>query len=183
MVELAALAPARSEHHLIGRLQVFLVTDLAGVSIIAVCFPDDGEFELGGKLEERVTHLPHLLRLVKPSLHLGRIGLHLGLEVIIYHLVLLVGVGRRAVEAFLHDGEAVEHLGRDVQREHGHQDDIHQVNHLLARRDRFFLYCHVCNVLFLRYQSKVTITKTGVTGAAYSALPFILAVIASIMRA
>ena len=31
---------------------------------------------------------------------------------------------------------------RSIQRQHSHQDDIHQVNHLLARRNRSFLDCH-----------------------------------------
>jgi queuine tRNA-ribosyltransferase len=30
-----------------------------------------------------------------------------------------------------------------VCRKHSHQDDIHQVDHLLARRYRSFLYCHL----------------------------------------
>ena len=36
-------------------------------------------------------------------------------------------------------------IRRSIQRQHSHQDDIHQVNHLLARRNRSFLDCHGYN--------------------------------------
>ena len=43
-------------------------------------------------------------------------------------------------------------IRRSIQRQHSHQDDIHQVNHLLARRNRSFLDCHgynFCLILFI----------------------------------
>ena len=84
----------------------------------------------------------HLLRLVVPQLHLLRILLHLHGKIVVDSQVLVGGIHRGTLQAFLHNREAVEHLVGYIQRKHGHQDDIHQINHLLARGYWSFLYCH-----------------------------------------
>ena len=76
----------------------------------------------------------------------------------VYRQVLLRRVASSTVQTFLHNRESVEHLVRYVKCQHCHQDDVHQIDHLLARRNGSFLYCH-------------------------SRYTFILAVIASIIRA
>jgi hypothetical protein len=142
LVESLAASPSGCEHDLGGRFKVLLVDDVGHVGFLSVGLAYDGQFQLACEIVERVAHPLDLLRLVEPRFHLRGVGLHLRFKVVIYHPVLLCGAGCGAVEAFLYDGEAVEHLRRDVQREHCHEDDIHQVDHLLARGYRSFLYCH-----------------------------------------
>ena len=132
IIEGLALAGARGEHHTGGGFEVFLVDDVVHIALGAVGFTHDFLFQLLCKVEERVAHAFHGSGLFKPSPHLLRIGLHLCLEIAIQRLVLCRRVAGGAVQAFFHDGEALKHLGRDVERKHGHQDDIHQVDHLLA---------------------------------------------------
>ncbi len=141
-LQFLATSTSRSEHNLIGSLQVFLVLQAVGIAIFAVGLFGNGRFQLSGEAVELLAHLLHQHGLVVPFLHLLRIGRHLLFKVVVDDLILLRGVLRSAVEAFLHDGKAVEHLVGDVQCQHSHQHDIHQVDHLLAWRDRSFSDCH-----------------------------------------
>ena len=130
--EFLASTTAGRQHHLVSSLQVFLVAQCSGVAITAVSLLGNGHFQLLSQGIELIAHLLHLLRSVVPLLDLLRILLHLLRKVIIYRLVHLRGVLGGALQTLLHNGEAIEHLVRDVQRQHSHQYDVHQVNHLLA---------------------------------------------------
>ena len=109
-IELTATATARSKHHLIGCLKVVLGLDILHVGVITVGMAHDSQLEFVGKTIERVAHELHRLCLVIPHLDLGGIGLQLLGETVVYHLVLLGGVGRGATNALFHDGKAIEHL-------------------------------------------------------------------------
>ena len=121
-----------SQHHLGSSFQVFLVTDISHVTIVTVGFADNSQFQFVGKVIELVAHLLHLLRLIIPLLHLLGILLHLHGKVVVDGQILLRGIDGGTFQTFLHQREAVEHLVRDVQRQHSHQYDVHQVNHLLT---------------------------------------------------
>ena len=143
VVKLLATTTAWRQHHLIGSLQVFLVAQVARIAILAISLYGDSFLQFLGQFVELVTHLLDLLRLVVPLLNLLRVLLHLFGKVVVYSLVLLGSVHRGALQALLNNREAVEHLVRDVQCQHRHQYDVHQVDHLLARRNRSFLDCHI----------------------------------------
>ena len=92
------------------RLKVVLVLYVVDVAVLAVRLNDYLLLEALREVVERIAHALHRRGLLKPLLHLLRVGLHLLREVAIEHLVLLGRVCSGAVEAFLHDGESVEHL-------------------------------------------------------------------------
>ena len=142
VVELLATTAAGREHHLIGCLEVFFVTDILHVTIAAIGFLHNGQLQLVSQIVELVAQSLHFLRLIIPLLDLLRVLLHLHGEVVVYGLILPTGVLRGALQTLLNNGEAIEHLGRDVQCQHSHQHDIHQVDHLLARRNGSFLDSH-----------------------------------------
>ena len=142
IVECLSLSCSGCQHHLRGSLQVFFVLYVFQVAVGSVGFVHNLFLELLGEVEERVAHLLHQRSLFEPLLHLSGILLHLGFKVTVDGRVLLRGVCRGAVQAFFHQREALEHLGGHVERQHCHEDDVHQVDHLLAWRYRSFLYCH-----------------------------------------
>ena len=82
---------------------------------------------------DAVGDAAHLGGLVEPPLAL--VGVLRGecLEGIEDGGVALLYVGVCALEAFLHLSEAVEHVARHVEGQHGGEDDIHEVYHLLSR--------------------------------------------------
>ena len=77
IVELAALACQRREHHGAGSVDVVGIVDIVKVSLRPVGFLDDGHLQGFGKVVERVAHLAHLRGLLKPLAHLLGIGGHL----------------------------------------------------------------------------------------------------------
>ena len=131
-IEFLSLARPRCKHHDAGSLQIFLVLDVAHVAILAVSLLHDSNLQFLGKVIERIAHVLYLLSLFKPFPYLGRVLLHLVGEVAIDCIVLCGRVGCGSIQTVFHNRESVEHLRRDVQRKHCHQDDVHQVNHLLA---------------------------------------------------
>ena len=80
--ELLAATTAGGQHHLVGSLQVFLVTKIAWVAMFAISLYGDGYFQFFGQLVELVAHLLDLLRLLVPLLNLLRVLLHLFGEVV-----------------------------------------------------------------------------------------------------
>ena len=141
--ELASLSRARAQHDDACGFEVVFVLDVKRIALRSVGLTDDERLQLLGVVEERVAHSPHRGGTLKPHARLGRILAHDLLQLAIDGLVLLRGVARRPVQALLHNGESVEHLGGDVQRKHGHEDDIHEVDHLLAGRYLDFLDSHI----------------------------------------
>ena len=131
-IEFLSLARTRCKHHDAGSLQVFLVLDVAHIAILTVSLLYDSNLQFLGKVIERIAHVLHLLSLLEPFPHLGRVLLHLVGKVAIDCIVLCGRVGCGSIQTVFHNRESVEHLRRDVQRKHSHQDDVHQVNHLLA---------------------------------------------------
>ena len=142
IVELAATATLGCQHHLGTGLQVLAITDIVDIALLAITLLHDSHLEVLGQLIERIAHATHMLCLVVPLLHLGRIGLHLRLQTSIDALVGGCGIGRGAVEAFLHQREAIEYIAGDIERQHGHQHQIHEVDHLLAGGNAFFSDWH-----------------------------------------
>ena len=131
-IEFLSLARTRCKHHDAGSLKVFLVLDIAHVAILAVSLLHNSNLQFLSKVIERIAHVLYLLSLFKPFPYLGRVLLHLVGKVAIDCIVLCGRVGCGSIQTVFHNRESVEHLRRDVQRKHCHQDDIHQVNHLLA---------------------------------------------------
>ena len=143
IIQLLASSTIGRKHHLIGSLEVFFVADVLYVAIRAISLLHNSQLQLISQIIEVVAHLLHLLRFVVPLFHLLGVLLHLYGKVVVDDLILQTGILRSTLQALLHNGEAVEHLSRDVQCQHRHQDDVHQVNHLLARRNGSFLDCHI----------------------------------------
>ena len=112
------------------------------VAILAVGFLNNSQFQLVKEVVEIVAQLLHLLRLVVPLTDLLRVLLHLGGKVVVDSLILLNGRLRGALQALFHNREAVEHLRRDVQCQHSHQNNVHQIDHLLTGRNGSLLNCH-----------------------------------------
>ena len=131
------------QHDGVRGVEVVLVLQGLGVAVLAVGLAGDGPFQQVGIGAEGVGGRLYATGLFKPGSYLRRIGLHLLLEVFVYGQVLLLGVRGAAFQAVAHHGEALEHVGRDVERQHGRQHDVHEVDHALARRDRVFLYSHI----------------------------------------
>ena len=77
-----------------------------------------------GRVPVLVASLDALLLRTMPRLFKARIE----------GTVFLGRIGGGAVDALLDDGETVEHLGGDIECQHGHEDDIHQIDHLLTGR-------------------------------------------------
>ena len=142
IVQLVTTTTTGRKHHLIGCLEVFLVADILHITIAAIGLLYDGQLQLVSQIIELVAQSLHFLRLIIPLLDLLRILLHLRGEIVVYSLVLPTGILRGTLQTLLDNREAVEHLGRDVQCQHSHQHDIHQVDHLLAGRNGSFLDSH-----------------------------------------
>ena len=142
IIEHVSLPSHGRQHDVAGGFQILLVLQVVGRAVAAVSLAGDGPFQAVGQVIERIGHGAHLHGTVKPRLHLGRVAFELLGQVGIDGSVLFHRVPRRAAQAFAHQREAFEHVTRHVEREHGHQQDVHQVDHLLTRRDGSFLYSH-----------------------------------------
>ena len=142
VVEFLALTRAWSEHHMACCFEVILALNIVDIAVLAVSLAHNLHLQRLREVVERVAHALHSRSFLEPLLHLLRVLLHLLGEVAVEHLVLLRGVGSGTVQTLLHDREAVEHFRRNVQGKHRHQHHIHEVDHLLAWGDMFFLYCH-----------------------------------------
>ena len=171
--KLLATTTTGREHHLIGGLEVFLVAKITRVAIFAISLAGNGQLQLVGQVVERIAHLFYLLRLVIPLFHLLRVLLHLYGKVVIYGQILLGSIEGSALQTLLDNREAVEHLVRDVQRQHRHQYHVHQIDHLLTGRNRSFLNCHN---FFLYYRANNAYRT-------YRTYTLIFTCMASIMRA
>ena len=142
IIEFLSLTISWREHHVVGRFLIFLIADVTYIAVFAISLYYDSLLQTGSKVVERIAHLADLLSLVIPFLRLLRIGFHLLLEGLVDSKILLRRVAGCTIQAFLHNRESVEHLIRDIQCQHSHQDDIHQIDHLLAWRNWSFLDCH-----------------------------------------
>ena len=142
VIERLSLACSRREHHLVCRLEVFLVFYVLHISVLAVSLAHYSLLQLLRKVVQRVAHLLHGSSLLEPLSHLLGVFLHLLLEAVVHGCVLLAGVCGGSVETFLNEREPLQHFRGDVERKHCHEDDVHEVDHLLARRYWSFLYCH-----------------------------------------
>ena len=127
---------------MIGSFEVIYSIDMIDIGILAISFFGNSDLERLCKIIERVTHLSDANRLVIPFLHLGWIGFHLLVESRIYILILFLRILCGFHETIIHDAEAIKHLAGDIHRQHCHQDNVHQVDHLLAWGNCSFLYCH-----------------------------------------
>ena len=116
IVEFLTATTTWSQHHLIGCLHIFLVTNILHIAVLAVGLDDDGFFQVANQIVERVTHLLHQLGLIIPLLRLLRVCLHLHGKLIIERKILQCRVLGGAVQTLLDNGEAVEHLVGDIQR-------------------------------------------------------------------
>ena len=139
----------RRKHNAAGSLQVLLVSKGVGLSFRSVGFSGDGPFHFFGEVVESIRHLAHAECFVVPGLNLLGVELHLSGEVVVYVAVFLVGVGCGALQAVAYEAETFEHVGGDIQCEHGQEEDIHQVDHLLTWGNRSFFDSagHYNNVL------------------------------------
>ena len=138
--QFAAATTVGGQHDAAGSLQVLLIAYVVDVAVLAVALADDGHLQFLGQVIQRVAHLADILGPVVPLLHLGGVGLHLLVEVLIDTLVGLHGILRSLFDAVGHDGETLQHIAADVEGQHGHQHDVHQIDHLLTRRYSFLFY-------------------------------------------
>ena len=143
----AALAHG-SQHDAPCSVEIFLVFQSIGRSLFAIGLACDVPTQLFRQVIERVGHVFHAHGLIIPGLHLGGVGCQLLGKILIDGFVFLRGVGRGAVQTVAHDVEAFQHFVRHVERQHGQEDDVHQVDHLLAWRNRTFFYCHCYSLFF-----------------------------------
>ncbi len=149
VVELLALAGQRRKHHGARSVDIVSIVYILQVAFRPIGFFYDGDLQGFGKVVQRVAHIAHVLRLLIPLPHLLRIAEHLVSEVGHDVIVHLGGVGSGAVQALLHHGKALKHLCRHIERQHSQEDDVHQVDHLLARGDRSFFDCHYSLTLLI----------------------------------
>ena len=115
---------------------------MQGISLLTVSLTDNGDFQRLCVVVERIAHLPDRRCHHEPLLYLLRILAHHLVQLAEDGLVLLGRIPRRAVQTLFYNREAIEHLGRDVQCQHGHEDDIHKIDHLLARGNLSLLNSH-----------------------------------------
>ena len=123
-------------------VKVFLVLDVARIALFAVRFSGNRPFVSFSHGTKAVGSSLHGQCTVVPRAHFGRVGFELCCKILVDGLILLLCVGDGAVEAVAHQDKALENVLRDVERQHRHQYHVHEVDHLLARRHRFFLGCH-----------------------------------------
>ena len=113
------------------------------VGIAAIGLAGDGEAQLSHVVVERICLLLHAHGFVVPRAHLCGVAFELVGKVGIEGLVLLDGVIGRAQQAPSNKVESLQNLIGNIERQHCQKDDVHQVDHLLTRRDRSFLYGHI----------------------------------------
>ena len=147
-----SFALTRRKHHLACSFEVFFVSNILYVSILSVSLTNNSQFQFLCKVVDRVAHALNLCGFVEPCFNLFRIMLHLFLEVTIHGKILFRRVGSCPVKTLAYDREAIEHFCGNVQRKHSHKNHIHEVNHLLARAYRSFLYSHFLNFLLLTFR-------------------------------
>ena len=153
IIELLAFSREGSEHDGAGSVDIVGVVDIVDVAVRAVSLFDDGHLQRLGKVVEGVAHVLHLCGSLKPLAHLLGVRRHLVFETAIDFLVGLRRVAGGAVQALLHDSKAMEHFRRHVKGQHRQKNDIHEVDHLLTRRDRSFLDSHLFVIVYRRPRS------------------------------
>ena len=117
-----------------GGFEVVLAFDVVDVAVFSVGFPHDTLFQGRDVVIERVGVLVHGCCLVIPLTRFLGVVVVVGGELGVERLVLHGDILGRAHETFLDLAETVEHVRRHVQGQHGSQDDIHEVYHLLSGR-------------------------------------------------
>ena len=143
LLEEFALSAHGRQHNVASRFEVLLVDEFIGVGIAAIGLAGDGEAQLSHVVVERICLLLHAHGFVVPRAHLCGVAFELVGKVGIEGLVLLDGVIGRAQQAPSNKVESLQNLIGNIERQHSQKDDVHQVDHLLTRRDRSFLYGHI----------------------------------------
>ena len=140
LVELLTATLVGCQHHTACSLQVLLILDVVYIAFLAVALLHDCHLQFLGQVIQRVAHLTHIFRLVIPLLHLRRVGLHLLLEVLVDTFVGLDGILCGQLYTVGNNGKSLQYVTADVEGQHGHQHDVHQIDHLLTWRYLLFLY-------------------------------------------
>ena len=141
-VEEASAKSGGVEHHYSRSFEVVFVLNVFRVAVCTIGFSGDGPFEFVDVAAKTVGRSLHRLRFVPPRLHLDGILAILCLQVVEQIFIFLFRRGDGAVEAVANQRETFEHVRRNVESKHCHQHDVHEVNHLLPRRNRSFLNGH-----------------------------------------
>ena len=111
LLQLTAFAHTRCEHDMGGSFEVVTSFYVIDVCIAAISFTHNLPLQVLSKRVERVGHLANLLSFLIPLACLLRILLHGILQLLVNRLVLCGRVCFGAIQTFVHELEAFEHIG------------------------------------------------------------------------
>ncbi len=124
----------RIKHHNSRRLQIVAVDHIVRIPIFTISLARNLGFQAVNDKENALRLKTHFRCLVEPRATLFRVlhgkSFQLGIDGIVAFRHGLVGSGQAVVNL----RESVEHITRHIQCKHGSQNDVHQIDHLLARR-------------------------------------------------
>ena len=133
--EFFTLSRTRRKHNIRSGLQIILMYNIIDIAILSVCLTHNTQFQLIEIFIERLRTVFHFCRLTIPSSGLFGIGLIKCRKFIIQSLILYRRILCRPHQSLIYLLKPVQHIGRYVQCQHGCEDDIHQVYHLLPGRE------------------------------------------------
>ena len=114
------------------RLKILLSAHISDISIFAVGLTNNVPFQKLRKIVKRIRNTLDHLCLVIPLASLLRIELHRLIQSSINGIILRSGVFGRTRQTLNNKHNTIENVRTDIEGEHSHQDDIHEVYHLLA---------------------------------------------------
>ncbi len=143
IIQLLAARFQWRKHHLRCSLQILTVTDIMQISLHAIRLSHNSKLQFISQVVQRITHRTHPLCLFVPLSYLGGISLVLLGKILVYLTVDISRVPCRKLQLLCNKSKTLQHIVTDIQRQHGHQHDVHQIYHLLTRRYLLFPYfCH-----------------------------------------
>ena len=134
LTQLLSSANGWCKHHLCGSLQVLLLLYIAHIAILAVGLYNNCCLKVLKQHIQGVGHTAHGLCLVIPNLHLGRICTVLLVKSLVYFIVHPCRVLCAQGQLIVYHLKTLQHVAADIQRQHGHQHNVHQIYHLLTGR-------------------------------------------------
>ena len=130
------------EHDHGGALEVVAVEDMVRIGAVAVGLVDDFLLEGVDVEVDFAGCQAHVAGFGEPGRALVRVLLGQGLQLSVDGAVALVYVGVGSPQTVLHLCESVQYVAADVERQHGRQNDVHQVDHLLTGRQTVVVSSH-----------------------------------------
>jgi len=134
---------AWQQHNLIDSLEVLSVADLLGIAIFAIGHLHDLQLDAIHQGIDIVCLLANHEGIIIPSACFVGILLFQGGKLLEELAIACLRTLIAGIESILNVLEATEDITRHIERNHGQEDDIHQVDHLLTGTQATTVSSHI----------------------------------------